>query len=192
MAETMATARSNNIVPVLAFQDVHQLYTRYAKEEADAILNIAGNVVCGQAAGQTSLWMSEKFPKVQREKMSVSTNSKDTSINQALQWEPMVTAATIANLSSGEFVGVVADDPDMIMELKAFHAKLRREESADTENSSLPMVAPFSGDALRAEVHRVYDQVKWDIKALINGELRRMMADDDLIGLIVKGGKNDE
>lgn len=191
MADTIATARSNNIVPVLAFQDIHQLYTRYSREEADSILNIAGNVVCGQAGGETARWMSERFPKVQREKISVSTNSSDTSINQGLQWEPMVTAAAISNLSSGEFVGVVADDPDIEVELKAFHSTLRRDE-ATLPYAPLPEVSLHRDDKLTAEVYCVFEQVKWEIKTMVDAELRRMMADDDLVGLIVKAKKGEE
>lgn len=187
MAETIATARSNNIVPVLAIQDLNQLYTRYSREEADAIINIAGNVLCGQAGGETARWVSERFPKVQKDRTSVSTNSSDTAINHSLQWEPMVTPATIANLSSGEFVGVVADDPDVELELKAFHAKVRREEGEVLGNEPLPVVFSPDGEALSAVIQRVFEQVKWDIKKLVDNEMTRMAADDHLKGLIVKG-----
>ena len=184
MADTIATARSNQIVPVMAFQDLHQLYIQYSREEADSILNIAGNVLCGQVGGETARWVSERFPKVQRERTGVSTNSSDTSINYSLQWEPMVTPATIANLSSGEFVGVVADDPDMPVELKAFHAKLRREEIGERENGALP-AADKASEAFAAVISGNYEQVKLDIKALVDAEMGRMANDDDLRGLML-------
>jgi hypothetical protein len=186
MAETIATARSNNIVPVLAIQDVNQLYTRYSREEADAILNIAGNVLCGQAGGETARWMSERFPKVQKEKTSVSTGSLDTSISRALQWEPMVTPATIANLSSGEFVGVVADDPDVPVELKAFHAKVRREDEEVLGNEPLPVVFSSPGEELSTAIQQVFEGVKLDIRKMVDEEMRKMAADDNLVGLVLK------
>ncbi|MBN8855610.1 MAG: TraM recognition domain-containing protein [Sphingobacteriales bacterium] len=66
MVTTMATARSNNIVPVLSMQDINQLRTQYSKGEADMILAIAGNVFCGQVGGETALRVSERFPKILR------------------------------------------------------------------------------------------------------------------------------
>jgi len=185
MAETIATARSNNIVPVLAIQDVNQLYTRYSREEADAILNIAGNVLCGQAGGETARWMSERFPKVQKEKTSVSTNSVDTSISHSLQWEPIVTPATIANLSSGEFVGVVADDPDVPVELKAFHAKVQLGESEILGNEALPVVFSSSED-LSSVIQSVFEQVRYDIMRLVDVEFNLMKEDADLAGFILE------
>jgi hypothetical protein len=186
MAETIATARSHNIIPVLAMQDVNQLYTRYSREEADAILNIAGNVLCGHASGETARWMSERFPKVQKEKTSVSTNSSDTSVNHALQWEPMVTPATIANLSSGEFVGVVADDPDVPVELKAFHAKVQREESDVLGKEPLPVVFSPGGKDLAAVIQQTFEGVQLDILRLVAVVKGKMAADDDLRSLIVE------
>lgn len=186
MAETIATARAHNIVPVLAMQDVNQLYTRYSRQEADAILNIAGNVLCGQASGETARWMSERFPKVQKEKTSVSMNSSDTSINHALQWEPMVTPATIANLSSGEFVGVVADDPDVPVELKAFHAKMQREDVDGLGNEPLPVVFSPAGEDLSAVIRRAFEGVKLDISRMMDVVMGKMTVDDDLRTLIVE------
>ncbi|HXB35825.1 MAG TPA: YWFCY domain-containing protein, partial [Puia sp.] len=106
-----ATARSNNVIPILAVQDLSQLRTQYTREEADAVLNISGNFICGQTAGETAKWVSERFPKVLKDRSSVSTNSSDTSVSVTPQWEEAITPATLAMLSSGEFVGVTADDP---------------------------------------------------------------------------------
>ena len=48
MTTTIATGRSNKIVPILAAQDLSQLCTQYSRDEADLFLNITGNVFCGQ------------------------------------------------------------------------------------------------------------------------------------------------
>jgi TusA-related sulfurtransferase len=52
-----------------------------------------------------------------------------------MQLETAITASKIAALSSGEFVGMVADDPDCKIELKSFqpgiqnnHATLKKEQ----------------------------------------------------------------
>ncbi|HXD77604.1 MAG TPA: YWFCY domain-containing protein [Puia sp.] len=124
MASTMATGRSNNIIPVLAVQDISQLRLNYTRDEADLLLNVAGNVFCGQVGGETARWMSERFPRVLQGRNSVSRNSRDTTVNESAHWEDSIRPATIANLSAGEFVGVVADDPGMEMRWKAFWARV--------------------------------------------------------------------
>jgi hypothetical protein len=36
------------------------------------MMNICGNVFCGQDGGETAKWISEKFPKVMKERLSIS------------------------------------------------------------------------------------------------------------------------
>jgi len=169
MATTVATGRSNNIIPVLAIQDITQLRTQYSHQEADTMLNISGNLLCGQVSGETARWVSERFPKILQNHASVSVNSSDTSISTAQQWEPTVTQATISTLSSGEFLGVTADEPGNELELKTFHAKIIRNEKART-SGELPEV--------RAVTHTIiYDQytkIKEDIEQLVAEELGRI------------------
>jgi hypothetical protein len=180
-AATIATARSNNIVPILAIQDINQLRTQYSREEADMMLNIAGNVFCGQVGGETALRISERFPKILRDHKTISTNSNDTSFSHSQQWIETVTPAKVATLSSGEFVGVVADDPDKYLELKAFHAKLVRKEARTMKNDPLPIVREVSTE----EILELFQQVKGDITQLVSDEIQRMMIDDDLRTLMV-------
>src|SRR6202012_3168580 len=91
MLSAIATARSNNIIPILAVQDISQLRTLYSRNEADEIVNVSGNLLCGQVGGETARWISERFPRVLRERASVSNNSMDTSVTMAPQWEETVT-----------------------------------------------------------------------------------------------------
>jgi hypothetical protein len=177
---TMATARSNNIVPILAIQDINQLRTQYSREEADMILNIAGNVICGQVGGETALRISERFPKILRDNKTISTNSNDTSFSHSQQWIETITPAKVATLSSGEFVGVVADDPDKPLELKAFHAKLMR-EAISSKNEPLPLVRDISAE----EIMQLFQEVKTDIEILVRDEMARMVTDNHLRGLLV-------
>jgi hypothetical protein len=178
---TMATARSNNIVPILAIQDINQLYTQYSRDEADMILNIAGNVFCGQVGGETALTISQRFPKILRVHKVISTNSNDTSFSHSQQWIETITPASVATLSSGEFVGVVADDPDKPLELKTFHAKLVREASKTTQNDPLPIVRNISTE----QIMQLFQQVKRDIEILVSDEIQRMVADDHLRAFMV-------
>ena len=186
MTTTIATARSNNIIPVLAIQDLSQLRTQYSRDEADTIFNITGNLLCGQVGGETARWISERFPKILQDRTSISTNSSDTSISKSHQWELTISPATIANLSSGEFVGIVADDPGHEMELKAFHARLVKDPK-DTLSQlfPLPVIHPIDKDIIQEN----FQKVSQEIVDLVNAEMARIQADPDLTGiLVVKGG----
>jgi len=177
MVTTMATARSNNIVPVLSIQDINQLRTQYSKGEADMILAISGSVFCGQVGGETALRVSERFPKIILDHKSVSTNSHDTSFSHSDHWMESMNIAGVATLSSGEFVGVVADDPGKEMEYKTFHARILREEVAPAPSQPLPVVR----EVTQEEVKEVYMQVKADIRMIVEKEMARMQGDPDLM-----------
>lgn len=164
MLGVMATGRSNNIIPVLALQDMAQLRTHYSKDEADGIMNISGNVFCGQAGGETARWISEKFPKVMKERLSVSEGGGEPSTSRHLQWEPVMTPATLAGLSSGEFVGVVADDPEVELGVKAFHARVMLRKGRGVAKE-LPVVRPVSEE----EVQREYERVRGEVQRMVMG-----------------------
>jgi len=92
-------------------QDINQLRTNYTREEANQFMNITGDLVCGQAMGDTAGWVSERFHDTVHYRTTVSVNSSDTSVSKTEQSADAMSTATLASLSSGEFVGIVADDP---------------------------------------------------------------------------------
>ena len=167
---TIATGRSNHIIPIIAVQDMSQLRTLYSRDEADWILGVSGSVLCGQVGGETARSVSERFPKILREKQSLSVNSGDTSVTRHMEWEETVTPATVAGLSSGEFVGVTADDPVYIMRMKIFQATLIREKRDDIAGKDLPVVRAVS----EKDLQEAYSRVKLDIKGIVE-EIRREM-----------------
>ena len=59
-----------------------------------------------------------------QDRQSVSVNRTDTSISHSKQLDSAIPASKIAALSSGEFVGLVADNPDEKIKLKMFHAEI--------------------------------------------------------------------
>lgn len=169
MSTTIATGRSNDIIPILAVQDLSQLRTQYTDDEADLFLNTAGNLFCGQVGGETARRVSERFPMVQRERASVSMNSSDTAENVSMQWEPTVTPATVAGLSSGEFVGALSDEPGKELEVKVFHGRLVREEVEEVKGE-LPPVREVNEKV----VGEVFRRVRKDVEGLVVVEHRRL------------------
>ena len=124
MDSLIATARSNKVATCLGIQDFSQLRKDYGREQADVIMNIVGNIISGQVTGDTAKQLSERFGKIMQDRESLSINSGDTSISRSKQLESAVPPSKIATLSSGEFVGMVADDPDCKIELKTFHCEI--------------------------------------------------------------------
>lgn len=87
-------------------------------------MNIVGNVISGQVSGDTAKQLSEKFGKILQDRQSIAIKRNDTSITQSKQLELAIPVNKISSLSSGEFVGMVADNPDQKIELKAFCAEI--------------------------------------------------------------------
>ncbi|HVU95497.1 MAG TPA: YWFCY domain-containing protein [Puia sp.] len=163
LATTLATARSNDIIPILAVQDLSQLRGLYTRDEADVFMNISGNLFCGQVGGETARWVAERFPQVQRERVGFTTNSSDTAATVSVHWEPSVTPATVAGLSSGEFVGVLSDEPGREMELKAFHGRLVLDLSGGDDSSAaveLPVVRAVDAGTVQVCFERVRGEIR--------------------------------
>ncbi|MBS1605612.1 MAG: TraM recognition domain-containing protein, partial [Bacteroidetes bacterium] len=158
MANTIATGRSNNIIPILAIQDASQLRTRYSHEEANTILNICGNLLCGQVGGETARWASDHFPKILQERASVSVNSVDTSVSTTQQWEQTISTSTISALSSGEFIGITADEPRAEQEFKTFHAKLLR-PNTKTSYAKTPIIREVNKEIIQQQFNAVKSEV---------------------------------
>jgi len=74
--------------------------------------------------GELSKMLLECFVKIMQDRQSVSVNRSDTSISHSKQLDRAILASKIAALSSSEFVGLVADNPNEKIKLKMFHAEI--------------------------------------------------------------------
>jgi len=181
----ISQGRSNLIACVIAIQDISQLRKVYSRDEADAIWNMTGNIISGQVAGDSARQLAERFPKTLQDKNSLSINRTDVSISKAKQLEFAVTASLISNLSSGEFVGVVADNPDQPIELKAFHAKVVNDLQAIGREKKNFLPIPEIKKVDPGIIQRNFLQIKKDIEDLKISELDRIKNDPSLAGLII-------
>jgi hypothetical protein len=167
----IATARSNKVATTLAVQDYSQLKKDYGREQAEVIMNIVGNILSGQVTGDTAKQLSERFGKIMQERQSVTINSQDTSVSKSTQLDFAVPASKIATLSSGEFVGLVADDPDNKIDLKVFHNAIINDHAAiKTEEAGyekLPHVRRVTTDMIMAN----YMSIKKDIAHILTREI---------------------
>ena len=188
MDSLIATARSNKVATCLGIQDFSQLRKDYGREQADVIMNIAGNIVSGQVTGDTSKQLSERFGKIMQDRESLSINSQDTSISRSKQLEAAVPPSKISSLSSGEFVGMVADDPDNKIELKTFHCEIINDHDALKKEQDNYKEIPVIRKLDNAMVQRNYLQVKQDVQDIVQAEMERLVNDPALKHLVIKKG----
>lgn len=183
---TIVTGRSNLISVCLGIQDASQLRKDYGREQADVILNTVGNIVSGQVTGDSAKQLSERIGKIMQERASLSINSTDTSISKSLQLEYAVPASKISALSSGEFVGMVADTPSQKIELKAFHCQIQNDFDAIQKEEYNYEPIPVIRQVDMKMVQQNYLQIKQDVQDIINHEINRMSNDPAQIHLIIR------
>lgn len=188
MDSLIATARSNQVATCLGIQDFSQLRKDYGREQADVIMNITGNIVAGQVMGDTAKQLSERFGKIMQDRESLSINSGDTSISRSKQLESAIPPSRISALSSGQFVGMVADDQDNKIDLKTFHCEiindhdaLKKEQDGYKEIETIRKID-------QGMVQRNYLQIKQDIQDIIQSEMERLLNDPGLSHLVVRKG----
>lgn len=167
----IATARANKVATTLAVQDYSQLKKDYGREQAEVIMNIVGNVVSGQVVGDTAKLLSERFGKIVQERQSISINANDTSFSRSTQLDSAIPASKIAGLSSGEFVGTVADDPQQRIDLKTFHAEILNDHAAIAREEKTYEEIPVIRKVSQFEIQENYYAIKEDIKFIVNERL---------------------
>jgi hypothetical protein len=171
MDSLIATARSNNVSTTLAVQDFSQLKKDYGAEQADVITGIVGNIISGQVTGDTAKTLSDNFGKIVQDKNSMTINSSDTSTTKATQLDYAIPAAKIAGLSSGEFVGMVADNPDCKIRLKVFHSEIQNDHAEIAKEEAGYQPIPVITEVSAEDVLENYKRVKAEVQNLMEEEL---------------------
>ncbi|SFG87974.1 conjugal transfer protein MobC [Pedobacter insulae] len=171
MDSLIATARSNKVATTLAVQDFSQLRKDYGKEQADVITGIVGNVISGQVTGDTAKHLSETFGKIMQDKESRSISSSDTSISKSTQMDFAIPGSKIASLSSGEFVGMVADNPEQKIELKMFHSAIQNDHEALKREEQRYKPIPQIAKVTSQDVEENYAKIKKEVAELVKAGL---------------------
>jgi hypothetical protein len=186
MDSLIATARSNKVATTLGVQDFSQLKKDYGRDQADVIMNITGNIISGQVTGETAKQLSERFGKIMQDRSSVSINRADTSISHSKQLDAAIPPSKISSLSSGEFVGMVADDPDNKIELKTFHCSILNDHEGLKKEQQAYKPIPIVRQISPSIIQRNYLQIKQEVDDLVNAEMERIMSDPASEGMVLK------
>ena len=185
-ATLISTGRSNKISTLIAIQSDHQLKLNYGKDWADIVTSICGNIIVGQVSGDIAKLVSEQLGKTLQDRENLSINSSDTSVSRSKQLEFVVPVSTIANLSSGEFVGRVADNPDQPIELKTFHRKIINDTAAINQAKASFLPPPFVQEVTKEMVQENYRLIKQEVQDIVDLLMEQVLNTDSLKGLFVK------
>ncbi|HEV2479740.1 MAG TPA: YWFCY domain-containing protein [Puia sp.] len=172
--QTIATGRSNKIAVTLCMQDASQLRMAYGKDFSDGILNNCGNFFSGQTGGDTAQLLSERFGRTMQDRESFTTTYSDLQVTQSRQLEYVIPISRIASLSSGEFVGMVADTPTQPIPVKTFCCRLVNEASGSAAEGAcmeaLPVIRAVSEEDLLAN----FELIRVQVDRIVQGELQRI------------------
>src|SRR5204863_5160341 len=108
------------------------------------------------------------------------------STSRSKQLELAVPVSTISGLSAGEFVGMIADNPDEIIELKAFHAMIVNDHEVlkKEKDNYIPMPAIRKVD--QKEINANYRIIKQDIQHIVESVMGDILNDPARAHLVVK------
>jgi len=107
-------------------------------------------------------------------------------VNQSSQLDASVQVATISSLSSGEFVGVMADDPAQRMELKAFHGEIINDPEALEREQRSFVDLPKVRDVNEKVIKENFVKVKQDVRDIYDDILQELENDPAKEHLIVR------
>lgn len=186
---TISTGRSNLISCTLGIQSIEQVKKEYGAEQAEIIMGICANILCGQVSGDSARKLSETFGKIMQDRTSLSINSSDVSVSKSAQMDYAIPASKIATLSSGEFVGLVADSPDEKIPQKMFHAELQNDHAGIAAEEAgwvdIPQIRKVNEEDVRVN----YSRIKKEVSDLVREALGPMADTDAEAG---KKGKRKE
>lgn len=171
---TISTGRSNLISCTLGIQSIEQVKKEYGAEQAEIIAGICANIVCGQVSGDSAKKLSETFGKIMQDRQSLSINSTDTSISKSTQMDYAIPASKIATLSSGEFVGLVADSPNEKIPQKMFHGEIRNDHNALAEEDAGYVDIPLIAKVTAEDVQQNYEKIKREVAEIVATELEKL------------------
>lgn len=94
--------------------------------------------------------------------------------------------STIAGLSSGEFVGLVADTPEQPISLKAFHARIINDPHSLNAQRERYLPIPIVREITPQVVQENYNMIRQEIQDLVDVLMDQVLNTDALKGFLVK------
>lgn len=90
-----------------------------------------------------------------------------------------ISASKIATLSSGEFVGMAADNPDDKIKLKMFNAKIVQDTEAINKEMKTFKEIPVVYSITPQEIQDNFFQIKYDVQQIVDKVVTRLKQERD-------------
>lgn len=162
----IATARSNKISTLLSFQDLAQLERDYGKEVANAIFNTVGNKITGAVVADTAKKISDMIGQTIQQRGSLSYSRKGTTIGKTTTLDYLIPPETIAQLSQGEFCGVLSDTFEQQAAQKIFRSKVLANKS-DLTKYPIPALNRVGEEAFNQIMVANLEKIDRDIEYVV-------------------------
>jgi hypothetical protein len=175
--KTIATGRSTEIITVIAVEDYDQLRLMYSKEEAEVIFNITGNIISGRVGGVTARMLSERFARASPPIENRSFRSRHGPVSEAEITVLSIPASKISSLSSNEFVGIVANNPDELIKQKVFRSRIQDFPDWGKREKEDQVPIPTIRQVLPEDIDLVFKRIKQDVHILIASTIGNMLKD---------------
>jgi len=163
----IATARSNKISTLLSFQDLAQLERDYGREVANAIFNTVGNKITGSVVAETAKKLSDMIGKTIQQRANISYSKRGTTTGKTTTLDYLIPPETIAQLSQGEFCGVLSDTYEQKAEQKIFYSKVLADKS-DLTHHSIPILNRVEEGQFNSLLQANLLQIDKEVKYLVN------------------------
>ncbi|HEV2483624.1 MAG TPA: YWFCY domain-containing protein [Puia sp.] len=186
ITRSLATGRSNKMAITICTQHASQLNLAYGRDFAEVILNTCGNIITGQTSGDTAKLLSDRFGKTMQDRESLTTTFDDLHITQSTQLEYAVPVNRIAALSSGEFVGMVADTPTQPIAIKTFCCRLINDPAALAQETNDYQPLPTTRETTPEELTENFHRIRMEIETLTRSELTRIKNSPELAHLVIE------
>lgn len=142
--------------------------------------------ISGQVTGETARLLSDRFGRTMQHRESFTGTYADLQITQSYQLELVIPESRIATLSPGEFVGMVADKPDQLIQLKTFCCRFDNDFAAlDAEEAAFKPLLIIQ-KVTKEMLDQNFNQVRGDITSLITRELNRISSSPELRHLLIQ------
>lgn len=149
----IATARSNKIATIMGVQDLPQLIASYGKTNADIIMGLPRNIMCGAVSIDTAKRVSELFGKIKQTAIS-DTNGQ---LTERIEMGARIPPDKIVRQQTGHFSGVLALDYDYKMN-NVFSGSVNI--NSQIIKHRLPIINPNAGiDAVDQNFYKIKDEV---------------------------------
>jgi len=167
----IATARSNKISTLLSFQDLSQLERDYGREVANAIFNTVGNKITGAVVSDTAKKISDMIGKTIQQRANISYSKRGTTMGKTTTLDYLIPPETIAQLSQGEFCGVVSDTYEQLAEQKIFYSQIQVDKS-DLSDHPIPLLYKGETETFNTLLERNLKNISREVNELAQALLK--------------------